>query len=439
MNPSRLALILAVAPALYVSATAALPEKPPDAKVAAIVKEMEPALIAMRRDLHARPELSRQETRTAAFVAAEFRRLGLEVREGIGGTGVAGILRGGKPGPLIALRGDMDALPITEETGLPFASKEKALLNGREVGIMHACGHDIHTTALIGTARALSRMKADLRGTVLFIAQPSEETGPGAKGMLEDGLFRDGKPEAVFSLHVDDTLPAGKIGYAPGWYAANVDTFSLVVESEGCHGANPQLCVDPIVVGAQIVVALQVMISRELDVHKDTVVTVGSFHAGAASNIIPTRAELSATVRTYGDEQRALVRERVTRLIKGTCEAAGAKYVFNYWIGTPALYNDPALTAEALATARRVLGGSEFTFLQLPDMGGEDFSYFARETPAFMFGLGVKPKEGPSSPVHSATFVADENAVALGVRLLATMVLDYSASHAGKSAGQKTR
>jgi amidohydrolase len=421
--------------ALTGPAPAAPQARPLDQKIAVITAELAPGLIALRRDIHEHPELSLQETRTAALVADGFRALGLEVRTGIGGNGVLGILRGAKPGPIVAMRGDMDALPLTEETNLPFASKARGVRDGRDVGIMHACGHDIHTTMLLGVARVLSRLRSDVAGTVLFIAQPAEEHGEGAKRMFADGVFRDITPAAVYAFHVDDTIPVGKIKYTPGWAAANVDGFRLSVQSEGCHGASPQDCVDPIAAGAQIVLGLQVMIARELDVHDHTIITVGSFHAGTASNIIPREAVLDATVRTYGEEHRARVKDKITRLVASVCQGAGAKCDLSYYYGTPALYNDPGLTAEGVASARRILGNPDSVIEAKPEMGGEDFSIFAQNIPSAMLYLGVIPKSGSTGTLHSPTFTADEDGIPLGVRLMCGFLTDYLRNHA-KSAGR---
>jgi len=294
---------------------------------------------------------------------------------------------------------------------------------------MHACGHDVHTTILLGVASVLSRLKDNFNGTVLFIVQPAEEKGDGANEMLKEGVFKDIKPQAIFAFHVNDTAKAGFITYTPGQSGANCDGFRLVIKSEGCHGASPSSCVDPIVVGSQVVVALQVMISREIDVNQNTVVTVGSFHAGSASNIIPEKAELQATVRTYGDEQRKLVRQKVERLVTNICEAAGAEFELGYYFGTPSLYNDPALLKEILPTVERVLGGKEFLKEELPEMGGEDFSYFAREVPSVMLGLGVVPKDVAKTSVHSPTFIVDEQGIPLGVEVMSSIILDYLNSH----------
>jgi amidohydrolase len=403
-----------------------------DAKIHALARQIEAELIAVRRDLHAHPELGLQEKRTSGLVAAYLKKLGLEVKTGFAGTGVLGILRGGKPGPVVAMRGDMDGLPITEETGLSFASKARALLDGRETGVMHACGHDIHTTMLLGVANVLSVMKDDLAGTVLFVAQPGEECCDGARRMIEDGVFKELKPEACFAYHVDDSLKVGKIGYTSGFSSANVDGFTLVIKSQGCHGANPWLCVDPIVVGARIVLDLQVMLAREIDVSRNAVITVGKFHAGTADNIIPKTAELAATVRCYGEDQRRLLKEKVGRLVAGICAAAGAAFNLDYQFGTLSRYNDPKLLAEILPTAARVLGGPEALVEQLPEMGGEDFAYFTQVAPSVMLNLGVVPANLEQTALHSPTFLADEAGIALGVELMADIIMDYLGRRPGK-------
>jgi len=415
---------------------AALPLPPRDTDMAKTidraVSDLAPGITKIQEDIHSHPELSMQETRTAALVADYFRKLGLEVRTGIGGAGVLGILRGGKTGPVIGMRGDMDALPITEETGLPYASTAKGVRDGQETGIMHACGHDFHTSILLGVAAVLASLRDDFPGTVLFIAQPAEEWGDGARLMLEAGVFREVKPQALFAFHVNDTVPAGIVKYTPGWAGANCDGFRLKVLSEGCHGAGPAACVDPIVVGAQIVVALQVMISREIDVQKDTVITVGSFHAGSASNIIPREAVLQTTIRSYGEDQRTLLKRKVERLVSNLCEAAGAKFELDYYFGTPALYNDPALMAEILPTVEKALGGKPFLIQDPPEMGGEDFSFFAKEVPSVMLGLGSVPEGKQPISVHSPYFVADQKAIPIGMRIMSRILWEYGLRHRTK-------
>lgn len=393
-------------------------------KVRSAVDGLTAELISIRRDIHANPELGLDLKRTSSIVADFFRKHGLEVRTGYATSGVLGILKGGKPGPIVAMRGDMDALPLTEDTGLPFASKVTTIVNGRDTGVMHACGHDVHTTMLLGTAAALAAVRDELHGTILFIAQPGEECCAGAARMIEDGIFKDLKPEAIFAYHVDDTLKAGFIGYTSGFASANVDDFVLKVKSAGGHGADPSRCVDPIVVGAQIVTGLQVMISRQIDVQDPTVITVGAFHAGTADNIIPREAELRGTVRTYGDTPRGSTIEKIKRLIAKTCEASGAEYELVFDPGLPSMFNDPDLLTRMLAVAGRVLGNGEFLVDQKPGMGGEDFAFFSRVAPSVMLNLGVVPPDLVATAVHSPHFVADEAAMPIGVNLMADIILD---------------
>ena len=405
-------------------------------RIKALVDKLAPELIDVRRDIHCHPELGNHLPRTSGIVIDYFRELGLEVRTGFADSGVIGVLRGGKPGPVVAMRGDMDALPITEEADLPFASRDTTTVDGRETGLMHACGHDIHTTVLLGVAAVLAGVKADLPGTVVFVAQPGEECCDGARLMIADGAFKDVVPDAFFAYHVDDTLKAGRIGYASGFMSANVDGFRLEIRSEGCHGASPWSCVDPIVVGAEIVTALQVLVAREISVHDNTVITVGSFHAGSAPNIIPRSARLEATVRSYGEDQRRVLQEKITRLVTNICEAAGAESDLGYAFGTPSVTNDPALVRAALVTAERVLGSKSALVEQKPEMGGEDFSYFGTIAPAVMFNLGVVPPDLEATAVHSPTFVADEAAIPIGVNLMANILVDRLTDGARK-AGRK--
>jgi amidohydrolase len=437
---SRLTALAACALAVLVSASllqaAAIPSAALEKRIKAATDKLAPELIAIREDIHGHPELGLQEIRTSAIVADYFRKLGLEVRTGYAVTGVLGILKGGKPGPVVAMRGDMDALPITEETNLPFASKDKVVVDGRETGVMHACGHDIHTAMLLGVAAALSAVRADLPGTVVFVAQPAEEIdNSGAPLMIADGAFKDIVPEAFFAYHVDEMLKAGKIGYTSGFKSANVDGFALKIKSAGCHGAYPYLCVDPIVVGAQIVTALQVMVSREISVNDNTVITVGYFHSGTAGNIIPDSADLRATVRNYGEGQRQVLKDKITRLVTNICEAAGAPFSLNYRFGAASVYNDPTLTGQALATAERVLGSKTALVEQKPEMGGEDFSAFGKIAPTVMLNLGVLPPDLDTTAGHSPTFMADEAAIPIGVNLMADIILEHQ-MRAAKAAGK---
>lgn len=425
-------IILITIFAVLCSITNSFAASPLENKIKVLTDQLTPELINIRRDIHCHPELGLQEKRTSALVAEYFRKLGLEVRTGYSVTGVLGILKGGRPGPIVGMRGDMDALPIAEETELPFASKVKTVVDGREVGLMHACGHDIHTTVLLGVAAVLAGIKEELPGTILFIAQPGEECCGGAERMIQEKVFQDYKPQAFLAYHVDDTLKAGFIGYTQGFSCANVDGFTLLIKSKGCHGAGSYLCVDPIVVGAQVVTALQVMVAREIDVRNHTVVTVGYFHSGSAPNIIPESAELWATVRNYGDTQRQLLKDKITRLITNICEASGASFDLKYEFGSPSMYTDPGLLKEALETSERILGSKSALVEQKPEMGGEDFSYFGKLAPSVMLNLGVVPKDKDKTAVHSPTFIADEDSIHIGVNLMANIIVDYQYKHAKK-------
>jgi amidohydrolase len=424
--PASLIMLAVIAATLPLAASTAMAEK-----IKALTRKINPALIALREDLHCHPELSLQEKRTSALVAKKLKGLGYEVRTGFAGTGVVGVLTCARTGPVAAMRGDMDALPITEETGLAFASTVRALKDGREVGVMHACGHDVHTTILLGVAEVLAALKDELAGTIVIIAQPAEENGDGARRMIEDGALRGLDPGAFFAFHVEDALKTGKVGYTSGYSSANVDGFTLTIRSQGCHGASPWLCVDPIVVGARVVLGLQELIGREIDVNRNAVITVGSFHAGTAPNVIPQAAVLEATVRNYGEDQRQLLREKITRLVTGLCAASGAACDLQYEIGIPSRYNDPALLREVLPTIARVLGPGA-PVEQLPEMGGEDFSYFAKLAPAVMLNLGVVPPDVEKTSVHSPTFIADEASIAIGVELMANIIVDHLDRHAAK-------
>ncbi len=341
-----------------------------------------PALVELYRDLHANPELSFQEVETAAKLAARARALGFEVTEGVGKTGVVAVMRNGD-GPTVMLRADMDGLPVIEQTGLPYASKRRAVAqNGTETGVMHACGHDTHMAAWIGTAQQLVARKADWSGTLVMILQPAEEIGEGAKAMLDDGLFaRFPKPDYVLAFHDAAQFPAGQIGYANGFALANVDSVDIVVPGVGGHGAYPHTTKDPVVLAASIVMRLQTLVSRELNPTDSAVVTVGSFQAGAKHNIIPDEARLQLTVRSYSDATRAKLLEGIARIARGEAIAAGMPEdklprvtVADPYV--PATFNTPALTERVVARLQPRFG--ERLFAVPAVMGGEDFSHFHR-------------------------------------------------------------
>lgn len=399
----------------------------------AAASALESRIIAWRRDIHEHPELSNREFRTSKLVAEHLEGLGMAVETGIAHTGVVGILEGGRPGPLVALRADMDALPVTEETGLPFASKVRTTYNGQETGVMHACGHDAHVAILMGAAELLAANREKLPGSVMFIFQPAEEKPPsgeegGASLMLAEGLFKSRKPDAVFGLHAVSFLSSGVIGYHAGPTWASEDTFEIIVSGRQTHGARPWQGVDPIVVSAQIVLGVQTIASRQVNVTKaPSIISIGSIHGGIRSNIIPDEVKMIGTIRSFDAEMRADIKSRMKNTVTSIADAAGASAVLEVDPGYPVLVNDPALTAKMLPTLRRVTGED-----RLIDSGvftwAEDFSYFARETPGLYLGLGVTaPDVDPAAapPNHSPRFLVDDDALVVGVRALTQMAVEY--------------
>lgn len=382
-------------------------------------------VVAWRRDIHANPELGMQEFRTAALVAEHLESLGIEVETGVGGTGVVGVLRGGSDGPVVALRADMDGLPVTEQVDLPFASKATAMWQGREVGVMHACGHDNHVAILMGVASVLAEMRDELPGTVKFLFQPAEEGPGGAEPMLADGAFEDPRPDAVFGLHVFPA-PVGTIMYRQGGMLASSDGLRIVVRGTQTHGAMPWGGVDPIVTASQIVVGLQTVVSRQVDLtDSPAIVTIGQIEGGNRGNIIPDSVVMVGTMRTLNPDTRTLVHERVTRLAENIALSQGAVAAVSINLGYPVTVNDPALTQRMLPSLQRVAGAGVVNMP--PTTGAEDFSYFAEEAPGLFIGLGVTPPEDPSMgrPNHSPLFYADERALVIGVRALASLAVDY--------------
>jgi amidohydrolase len=384
-----------------------------------------------RRDIHQHPELGNRETRTAALVANHLRALNLdEVRTGIAHTGVVGVLRGAEPGPVVALRADMDALPVTEPEGLPFASKVKTVYNDLEVGVMHACGHDAHTAILMGVAEVLVGMRQQLPGTVLFIFQPAEEGAPkgeegGAKMMLAEGLFDSLKPETIFALHA---LPrtAGKLYYTSRGAMAGADNLMITVSGKQTHGAMPHAGVDPITVSAQIITALQTIPSRQIDIVKSpTIVSIGSIHGGVRGNIIPDQVELTGTIRTLDPDSRQDVLARIERTVKMIAESAGAQAEVQIEQYSPVLYNDPDLVKRMVPSLQRAAGADQVVEA-LPITPSEDFAYFSERIPGFYFFLGVyKPGVEQAAPNHNPNFFVNEDSLAVGVRALTAVTLDY--------------
>jgi amidohydrolase len=394
--------------------------------------QVEQKVIAWRRDIHANPELGNREFRTAKLVADHLRSLGMDVKTGVAHTGVVGLLKGNKPGPVVALRADMDALPVTEQTGLPFASKVKAMWAGQETGVMHACGHDAHVAILMGVAEVLSKTR-DLPGTVKFIFQPAEEGAPpgeegGARLMVKQGVLENPVPEAIFGLHVSSPLPSGRIGYRAGPLMASSDQFRIVVKGKQTHGARPWGGVDPIVVASQIVLGLQTISSRQVDVTLEpSIVTVGMIRGGNRSNIIPDEVEMVGTIRTFNEDMRRDIHRRIKHTAEAIAQSAGATAVVAVTDGYDVTTNNEKLAERAVATLRRVAGPTN-VFLNPKVTGSEDFSAYQKVIPGFFFFLGVKPADLPPEKTgsnHSPLFVVDEAQLKTGVRALTALTIDY--------------
>ena len=394
--------------------------------------QVESKVIAWRRDIHEHPELSNRETRTAELVAAHLRSLGLEVRTGVAKTGVVGVLRGGRPGPVVALRADMDALPVTEEVDLPFASKVRTTFNGQDVGVMHACGHDAHVAMLMGAAEVLAAMRRELPGTIKFIFQPAEEGAPagergGAQVMIEEGVLEDPKPGAIFGLHVFP-YPAGEIRYRSGGIMAAADAFRIVVRGRQTHGALPWAGVDPIVVSSQIVLGLQTITSRQVDLTTaPAVVTVGAINGGVRFNIIPDSVVMLGTIRTFDTAMRNDIHQRLRRTVESIAQSAGATTQIVIDTTTAVTYNDPALTEKMLPTLRAVAGPNRLA-IAAPTTTAEDFARYQQRIPGMFFFLGITPRgtdPAKVAPNHSPRFFVDEAALPTGVRALARLAVDY--------------
>ncbi|HJU72947.1 MAG TPA: amidohydrolase [Gemmatimonadaceae bacterium] len=403
-------------------------------------KAIESKVVAWRRDIHQHPELGNREVRTAKLVAEHLTKLGLEVRTQVAQTGVVGVLRGGKPGPTVALRADMDALPVTEEVDLPFKSTVRTTYLGQEVGVMHACGHDNHVAILMGVAEVLAGVRQELAGTVKFIFQPAEEGAPpgergGAEVMIEQGTLDNPKVDAIFGLHVFP-FEVGKVVWRAGPLMASGDQFRIVVRGRQTHGAVPWAGVDPIVTASQIVLALQTLVSRRVDLTlTPAVVTVGIIRGGVRNNIVPDSVELVGTIRTFDEATRDSLHARLQQTAEGIARAAGAVAVVTTTRGYPVTVNDPALTERMVPTLRRTLGAANVIPAQQTTTA-EDFSLFQRKVPGMFFFLGVTPKGADPktvAPNHSPRFFADEGALVPGMRALTNLAVDYLFGAAGKA------
>lgn len=398
--------------------------------------KIEQKVIGWRHEIHQNPELGNREFHTAELIAKHLQSLGIEVKTKVGATGVVGILKGGKPGPVIALRADMDALPIEEINNLHFASKVKTMYNGKETSVMHACGHDGHTAILMGVAEVLTGMKKELKGTVKFIFQPAEEGAPigeegGANLMIKQGVLENPKVDVIFGLHLSSLMEVGKISYRPeGFYAGAAD-FKITVKGKPSHGAYPWFSVDPILVASQIVVSLQQIVSRNVNLTDNAaVVTVGSINGGNRPNIIPNQVEMTGTIRTLSTEDENLVFTRVRQVAEKTAEAAGATAIVElpYTTKYPVTFNNIELTKSMLPSLQKSAG--EKNVLLVPAVtGAEDFSFYAQKTPALFFRIGGMPKgKDPktASPHHTSEFIIDDTAFKLGVIAFCNLVFDYA-------------
>jgi len=426
---------LYIFPCLLISLTTFAQKSDQRSVISKKANEIETKVIAWRRDFHEHPELGNTEIRTAGIIAKHLESLGITVKTGIAKTGVVGILKGGKPGPVVALRADMDGLPVTERVDVPFASKVKTQYNGQEVGVMHACGHDSHVAILMGVAEVLASMQKDIQGTVKFIFQPAEEGVPegeegGAALMIKEGVLENPKVEAIFGLHINAQTEVGNVTYRPGGTMAAVNDMKITVTGRQAHGAYPWSSVDPVVISAQIVNNLQTIVSRNLNVTENPgVVTIGAINGGVRSNIIPEKVEMLGTVRNFSKEDEAMFIERIKTIVTKTAEAGGAKAEVkiphsNHY---PVTFNDIALT-EKMLPSMRATAGADHVMLKPPVTGAEDFSFFQEKVPGLFVFLGGMPKgKDPlkTASHHTPDFFLDESGFVLGVKLLANLTLDY--------------
>lgn len=428
---SLILFVLLITVTTYVSAQAKITTE----AIHAAAGKIEPKVIAWRHDFHEHPELGNREVRTAEIIAKHLQSLGLEVKTKVGATGVVGILKGGKPGPVIALRADMDALPVEEKNNLPYASKVKTVYNGKETSVMHACGHDTHVAMLMGVAEILSGMKKDLKGTIKFIFQPAEEGVPpgeegGAELMIKEGVLENPKVDVIFGLHINAQTEVGKITYRAGGTMAAVGKLKITVHGKPSHGAYPWLSVDPIVVSAQIINNLQTIVSRNVDITENpAVVTIGSIHGGNRDNIISESVEMLGTVRTFSVEDEKLVYARIKEVAEFTAKSAGAtaEVVLPFGHYYPVTFNDVKLTAQMVPSLEKA-AGKENLIVAVPKTGAEDFSFFQQKVPGLFFFVGGMPKgQDPktSGPHHTPSFIIDDSAFTTGMKAMCNLVVDY--------------
>lgn len=393
---------------------------------------IQPRLVEWRRHIHQHPELSNREYKTAAYITDYLKGLGLEVSS-LANTGVVGLLRGGKPGPVIALRADMDALPVRERVDLPFASKDSAEFNGNRVPVMHACGHDAHIAMLMGTAQVLSGMKKDIAGTVKFIFQPAEEGAPGneeggAALMVKQGVMENPKVDVIFGMHIESWIPAGDIQYKPGPFMAAADWFSIKVKGKSSHGAQPWLSVDPIVVSSQIIQGLQNIVSRQMDLTKaPVVITVGKIQGGVRNNIIPEECTMDGTIRTLDAAMQLDVHKRIRQTAEKIADASNATAECNFDTKTLVTYNEPKLVEKMIPSLQAAAGKENVRPMEWVT-GAEDFSYYGTKAPAFFFYIGGMPRNNDPAkapPHHTPDFMIDDSYLYVGVKTFCQLVFDY--------------
>ncbi|QSX32939.1 amidohydrolase [Shewanella avicenniae] len=403
--------------------------------VAEMATQIEPEVIQWRHHFHQYPELSNREFNTAKYVAEQLKALGLEVHTGVGKTGVVAILDSGKPGPVIGLRADMDALPVKEDNNLPYRSHETSEYNGKTVPVMHACGHDTHMAMLLGAAKVLLAQKDQLRGKVKFIFQPAEEGAPtgeegGAQLMVKEGVLKNPDVDVIFGLHISSNADVGSITYRPGGTMAAVDSFKILIKGRQAHGASPWASVDPIVTAAQMVMAMQTIVSRELTLIDDgAVVTVGSIHGGNRSNIIPGDVELEGTIRTLNNQARELVHEAMKRKVNAIAASmrATAELTLPANESYPVTYNQPELMQQMLPTLQRTAGTDHVTEIKAIT-AAEDFSFYQQQIPGLYLFVGGKPLDVPADkapPHHTPDFYVDDSGMKVGVELLSNLTMDY--------------
>ena len=402
-------------------------------KAYAAADKIESKCISWRRDFHQNPELGNRETRTAGIIAAHLKKLGIETKEGVGKTGVVGVLKGAKPGPCIALRADMDALPIVERVNLPFSSKVKTTYNGQDVGAMHACGHDTHVAMLMSVAEILSGMKNEIKGTIKFIFQPAEEGPPegeegGAPLMVKEGVMENPKVDVIFGLHIEANIESGTIEYKPGSFMASSDWFTIKVNGKGSHGSQPWLGIDPIQISAQIIEGLQSIVSRQSELTKGPVViTVGKINGGVRNNIIPEECEMKGTIRTLDNNMQQEVHKKIKHTAEKIAEASGATAEVKIDTKTLVTYNTPELVKKMLPSLQSAAGANNVKEREWVT-GAEDFSYYGTKAPSFFFYLGgMKKGQDPKTapPHHTADFEIDESGMKTGIRVFCDLVIDY--------------